>query len=295
MQVRKSDKGYLEVSIIIPNRYEELLSNYIIEEVAYGLVTEDLDDETKIICYILIDNGPYEKLEAIKAFITEKNMLSADQLKDKLKSKKIKDIDWIAQYQKEFKSVIVDNLVIKTPWDDNSYPDKKVITLIPKMAFGTGKHETTQLCLRAVRSEVKPGMKILDLGTGSGILSIYAAMLGATEIYGVDNDPEAIPNAIENAALNNISEDVYSVSTGSMEQVTEVDYYDMVISNLIKEGILELFDRFVEVLKPGGTMILSGILDEQKSDMLEYFEKKISADIDTIQLNEWVCFILRTK
>jgi ribosomal protein L11 methyltransferase len=295
MQVRKSEVGYLQVSIIIPSSHEELLSNFIIEEVANGLVTEDLDDDTKIICYIPIDNGPYDKLDAIKRFIIDRKMLSINQLENKFKSKTIKDIDWIIQYQKEFKSAVIDDLVIKTPWDETSYSDKKVITIMPKMAFGTGKHETTQLCIQAVKSEVKPGMKILDLGTGSGILSIYAAMLGATEILGVDNDPDAIPNAIENAALNNISEDVYTARTGSMEQVTQVKYYDMVISNLIKEGILELFDRFVEVLKPGGTIILSGLLVDQKNEMTEYFENKISSDMDIIQLNEWLCYILRTK
>jgi ribosomal protein L11 methyltransferase len=294
MPVNASSQGYFEISIIVPAEHEEMFSDFIIEQIAFGLVTEELDNAVKIICYIPLDNNPQIKIDKIKQHLSRLNIFPENTEDEKIGIKKIKDIDWIAQYQKEFKPVFLDDLVIKTPWDENDYPGKKIITIEPKMAFGTGKHETTQLCLEALRREVCPGMKVLDLGTGSGILSIYAAMLGAEELLGLDIDPEAIPNALENARINDVDQH-FSARTGSMEQVRVRHYYDLVISNLIREGIIELFDRFVEVLKPGGTMILSGILDEQNEEMLDLFRRGISADIEIMRLNEWLCYILRTK
>lgn len=294
MTMDHSSQGYYEVSIAVPPEHQELISDFIIEQIAFGLVTEELDDAVKIICYIPLDNNPQAKIEKIKKHLSRLNIFPEKAPDDKIIIKKIKDIDWIAQYQREFKPVIFDDMVIKTPWDENDYPGKRIITIEPKMAFGTGKHETTQLCLEAVKQEVRPGMKILDLGTGSGILSIYAAMLGAEELLGLDIDPEAIPNALENARINNIG-NRFSARAGSMEQVAVTHYYDMVISNLIREGIIELFDRFVEVLKPGGIMILSGILDEQNEEMLDLFKRSVSADINIMRLNEWLCYILRMK
>ncbi len=294
MPVNDSMQGYYEISIIVPPEHEEMLSDFIIEQIAFGLVTEELDDAVKIICYIPLDNNPQNKIDKIKQHLTRLNILPQKTGDEKFGIKKIKDIDWIAQYQKEFKPVFLNDLVIKTPWDENEYSDKRTITIEPKMAFGTGKHETTQLCLEAIKREVRPGMKVLDLGTGSGILSIYAAILGAEELLGLDIDPEAIPNALENARINNVDK-YFSVHAGSMEQVKVRHYFDLVISNLIREGIIDLFDRFVEVLKPGGTMILSGILDEQNEEMLDLFRRGVSADIEILRLNEWLCYILRMK
>jgi len=294
MPVNDSSQGYYEISIVVPPEHEEKLSDFIIEQIAFGLVTEELDDAVKIICYIPLDNNPQNKIDKIKQHLTRLNILSEKTGDEKIGIKKKKDIDWITQYQKEFKPVFLDDLVIKTPWDENDYSGKRIITIEPKMAFGTGKHETTKLSLEAVKREVRPGMKILDLGTGSGILSIYAAMLGAEELLGLDIDPEAIPNALDNARINNVDQR-FSARAGSMEQVNVKHYYDMVISNLIREGIIELFDRFVEVLKPGGVMILSGILDEQNEEMQNLFKGRVSADIEILRLNEWLCYILRMK
>ena len=293
MNANNAVEGYLEVAIVVPRESEELLSNFIIEEIAFGLVTEELDDEIRIICYLQNDNQPLEKLDKIKKYISLMEILPENLIEENISSKTIKEIDWIKQYQQEFKSVIMDDLVIKTPWDNQQYSQKYQITIEPKMAFGTGKHETTKLCLGAVWDIVKPGMKILDLGTGSGILSIYAAMLGANDILGVDIDPDAIPNAIENAEINKV-DSVFTAKAGSMEAVPEGEDYDLVISNLIFEGITQLFEKFLSVLRPGGIMILSGILDNQNDDMIKHFEKYISADIETRQLNEWLCYIIRT-
>lgn len=285
--------GYLEVAVVVPRESEEILSDFIIEEIAFGLVTEDLGDQIRIICYLKNDSDPQDKLDKIKKYIGLMNILPEDQIETNISSREIMEIDWIKQYQQEFKSVVLDDLVIKTPWDEQEYSEKYQITLEPKMAFGTGKHETTKLCLQAVRDMVRPGMKILDVGTGSGILSIYAALLGAGDILGVDIDPDAIPNAVENAETNRVDH-IFKAQVGSMEAVPQGETYDMVVSNLIYEGIIQLFEKFLAVLRPGGIMILSGILENQSDDLIKHFEKFISADIETRQLNEWLCYIIRT-
>lgn len=287
-----TEEGYLEISIIVSPETEEILSNFIIEEIAFGLVTEDVDSQVKIICYVPLSSDPEDKVQKIKKYISIMKILPEDQIEKNLSTRKIKAIDWISEYQKGFKPVIIDDLVIKTPWDKNEYPGKRIITIEPKMAFGTGKHETTQLCLRAIKQEIEPSVKILDLGTGSGILSIFSAMLGAAEILGLDIDPEAVPNATENALINGVN-NVFTASHGSMEQVQVKQYYDIVISNLIFEGIVKLFDRFVEVTKPGGKVILSGILDSQEKQMTEFIKSRFSADIEIMRENEWLCYILR--
>lgn len=289
-----SGHGYLEVALTIPLQHEEIVSNFIIEEIAFGLVTEDLDgDLVRIICYLPQDNNPGEKIEKIKRYLSLMEILPQDLIDERIMTKNIKEIDWINEYQKDFKPVVIDDLAIKTPWDETEFPDKRIIVIEPKMAFGTGKHETTQLCLKAIKKELVPGMKILDLGTGSGILSIYAAMLGASEILGLDIDPEAVPNAKENAETNNVS-DIFEARAGSMEQVDKNNYYDMVISNLIYEGIVKLFDDFLNALKPGGKLIMSGILDEQESQLTDFIKAKASFEIEIMQQNEWLCYILRT-
>jgi ribosomal protein L11 methyltransferase len=293
MDNSKSPSGYTEVSLVIPRDQEELVANFIIEEIAFGLVTEDVNDGIRVIFYIPKADDATSKIEKLEKYLDLMNV-PAPSGGFKIKCGEIDEIDWISQYQREFKSVDLGHIVIKTPWDKNDYNDKKIITIEPKMAFGTGKHETTRLCLDALQGEVKPGMKVLDLGTGSGILSIYALMLGAESAYGLDIDPEAVPNALENAQINGVA-DRFQAEHGSMDRVTCENVYDMVISNLIYDGIIELFDDFTSVLKPGGTMILSGILDEQRNDLSEYIENRISADINIIQLNEWLCYILRMK
>lgn len=278
---------------MIPRDQEELVTNFIIEEIAFGLVTEDVYDDIRVIFYVPSADNATTKIDKLKKYL---DIMSIPAPVDgfSFKYTEIKEIDWIKQYQREFKSVDLDYLVIKTPWDKGEYGDKKVITIEPKMAFGTGKHETTRLCLAALKDEVREGMTVLDLGTGSGILSIYALMLGANSAFGLDIDPEAVPNAVENAQINGVA-DRFSAEHGSMDKISGENIYDMVISNLIYDGIVELFDDFKRVLKPDGTMILSGILAEQRKDLSEYIEKRVSADINIMQLNEWLCYILRMK
>jgi len=286
--------GYRQISVRVARDQEEILADFINADIAPGLVIEDCGNEVRLTCYIPECEIPEAKVKSLRAFLTMAGILSEAQLSSRMEMRRIQDVDWLASYQREFKATVFDDLVIKPPWDEGEYAGRMVIIVKPAMAFGTGKHETTQLCLRGMKSELRPGMRVLDLGTGSGILGIYAARSGASEVLGLDNDPDTIPNALENARLNRV-EQIFSARHGSLEQVPAGTDYDLIVCNLVFPEIVSLLDPFGAILKPGGVLILSGILTEHRREMESDLAKRFSADIKIMGQNEWLCFIVRTK
>ncbi len=286
--------GYIEITVTVPKESEEPVCNFLIDHIVggNGLILEDVDDSISIRLYVGADHDPESEINRISRFLTDSALIPANGTESVISSKRIKNLDWIDVYKNAFDPVTVGDVVVKTVWTEEKFPGKHVITIEPKMAFGTGKHETTQLCIAAVRAEIQAGDKVLDLGTGSGILAILAAKLGASEIFGLDIDPYFKENAVENAQLNNVKNKI-RFERGSMERVHHTDYYDVVVSNLITEGIIELFDSFVEACKPGGKMILSGIRTDQVDEMNTFFKDKDCTDFEITTLNEWACYVIR--
>jgi ribosomal protein L11 methyltransferase len=280
--------GYLEVSCDCPPEAAEQLCYYITENMARGLVTEDDGEQVTIRFYLPQDDGGETSVRQFRDFLAESGLLGNSASANHVRVRPIAEIDWLNAYQRQFRSVIVDDIVIRSTWDDRDYPDKLEIVMDPRMAFGTGHHETTKLCLRQLREDLRPGHKLLDLGTGSGVLSILAAKLGAVECFCIDNDPEAAENAAENARLNQVA-DKLTVRLGSMELSEQQDYYDLVVSNLIYEGLLNLYDSLAAAAKPEGVIILSGILDTQEERFLQFLKNKGAEQVSVTRLNEWIC------
>jgi len=291
---RGTGKGYTEISVTSPKEIEEELADFLIDNVTggNGLVLEDQDGDVLIRFYIPADRTAENEIRKIKDFLVESGAIDPKSAVSRIRSKQIEEIDWVNEYRKKFESVEIDDVVVKSAWSEEDFPGKLVIILEPKMAFGTGKHETTQLCIKAIRHAVRAGDAVLDLGTGSGILAILAAKLGAAEILGLDIDTAAVENARENIKLNMV-DDKITIEYGSMQRVRLRNHYDVVVSNLIKDGILELFDDFVQAAKPGGTVILSGVLSDQVDEMNRFFERKGYSDFVTTDRNEWVCYTMR--
>ncbi len=291
---RGTRKRYVEISIRVPASFEEELSNFLIDKVEGGrsVVLEEVDDDIIFKFYAGSESVAMPEVAKVKSFLDDSGVVPAGEIDERIRIRNIKEIDWVEQYQKLFEPVEVDDVVVKSVWSADEFPGKTVIKLEPKMAFGTGKHETTRLCMSAVRQCVKSGDKMVDLGTGSGILSILAAKLGAIEILGLDIDIAAVENARENVVINGL-EDVITIRYGSMQKVTNENYYDLVVSNLIRDGIIELFDRFEASAKPGGTIILSGVLTNQIDEMSDFFRRRGYSDFDITTLNEWVCYVMR--
>lgn len=280
--------GYLEVSIKCDPTNEDIVTSYITESLSQGLVTEVSDADFHVKFYLPIEEESRDKVESLGKYLVRVGIARAENLDTVISVKAIDDIDWIKQYQQSFQSIVIDNVVVKSTWDEADYGDKLQITIEPKMAFGTGHHETTQLCVAQLLKDIKPGDKLLDLGCGSGILSILAAKLGASEALGLDIDLAAIENARENVVINQV-DPIVQIQFGSMEKVNRSGYYDVVVSNLIKDEIYNLFENFMRSLKTGGVMILSGILTDQEAEFLNFLSlKRVRGNLIT-RKNEWIC------
>jgi ribosomal protein L11 methyltransferase len=251
-------------------------------------VTEVSDNEFKVKFYLPVVEKSREEVEMLGVYLVSRGMTTSDGLADIISVKPIDDIDWIKSFQQSFPTVVVENVAVRSIWDKTHFPGKIEIVIEPKMAFGTGQHETTQLCIAQLSKDIKSGDKVLDLGCGSGILSILAAKMGAAECLGLDIDLAAIDNAKENVVHNNV-QDIVDVHFGSMDKITQIAYYDVVVSNLIKDEIFNLYENFMRCLKPEGILILSGILIEQEEEFQAFLKLKNPHGCLMTRKNEWIC------
>ena len=214
------------------------------------------------------------------------------------------DVDWVNNWKQYFKPFVVDDLLIKPTWEEipEGMEGKKLIQIDPGMAFGTGKHETTQLCIAGIRKYVKPGDNVLDVGTGSGILSICALLSGASHVVGTDLDENAIDAAHENAQVNGITSEQYKVLIGNLidDQAIkdEVGYeaYDVVVANILADVIIALQEVVAVHVKHGGIFITSGIIDMKEQAVMDAFAKNPEFEvIDVLHQGEWVSIVTRRK
>jgi ribosomal protein L11 methyltransferase len=175
--------------------------------------------------------------------------------------------DWANAWKEHYHVLrIGQRVVIKPPWQEHpSQPDEVVIELDPGMAFGTGLHPTTQMCLQALEEHLEPGAKVLDLGTGSGILAIAAAKLGAGSVLALDNDSLAVKAARANVQSNGV-QNLVTVEPGSLDKAA--GEFDLVLVNILARVIIELAGQgLVDRVRPTGLMIAAGIIEEQEAEV----------------------------
>ncbi len=203
----------------------------------------------------------------------------------------VREEDWAEAWKKHYTIVHVGKrTVIKPSWLDYAgQPGEIIVELDPGMAFGTGLHPTTRTCLAELeRFENTP--RVLDVGTGSGILSIAAAKLGAREILALDTDAIAVETATRNIAHNHM-EPVARVTRGSLEGVPNAPTYDLILINILAETIIQLAPALAARLKPGGQVIASGILDSKATAVAEALRAVGIETIDTAQAEDWVTLV----
>ena len=211
------------------------------------------------------------------------------------------DKDWINNWKQYFHQFYVDDILIIPSWEDvkPSDEDKMVIHIDPGTAFGTGMHETTQLCIRQIRKYTTETTKILDVGCGSGILGMLALKFGAEYSVGTDLDPCAIDATYENMENNGISKDKYEVMIGNIINDKEVqdkvgyECYDIVAANILAPVLVELTPVIVNQLKPGGIYITSGIIDDKEEMVKEAVAKAGLELLEVTYQGEWVCVTAR--
>ena len=221
-----------------------------------------------------------------------------------IESSETEDKDWINNWKQYFKPFTVDHILIKPTWEEipEEHKDKLLIQIDPGTAFGTGMHETTQLCIRQLQKYVTPETKVLDVGTGSGILGIAALKLGAKEVKGTDLDENAIQAVGENLESNQISSDKFAVVQGNIIDDKEVqdwagyEWCDIAVANILADVIILLQKEIPVHIKHGGIFITSGIINMKEQAVREVFEANDEFEvIEVTYQGEWVSVTARRK
>lgn len=202
----------------------------------------------------------------------------------KIENHAVEKADWLYAWKQHWKPTETGRFVITPPWEKVEGTDKIVIEIEPAMAFGTGTHETTRLCLEAIGEGYKSGQSFLDVGTGTGILAIAAAKMGATGILACDTDPGSIGNARENAEMNGVAGQI-QFYVGGISEDTPV--YDFVCANLTLDVILPILPFLIE--KSGQILVLSGILQEQEAEIVGALA---GHDAQIFHSGEWISVIV---
>ena len=212
-----------------------------------------------------------------------------------LSKRVLNEKEWHESWKKHFSILeIGKTLAIVPSWLKSKKVNRKiVIELDPGMAFGTGHHPTTRMCLEMLETLVKPCHTVLDLGCGSGILSIASAKMGSEKVIGIDNDETAIKVARENIKINGIGDSV-SISNGSVPN-KNIDKYsnDIVVANISSKVILDLSKEITEYLKPKGYLLISGFLDNTESEIIDVFKKLNLNVVSKLGTADWVALCLR--
>lgn len=211
------------------------------------------------------------------------------------------DVDWVNNWKQYFHQFYVDDILIIPSWEDvkPEDEDKMVIHIDPGTAFGTGMHETTQLCIRQIRKHVTQDTEILDVGCGSGILGMLALKFGAKHSVGTDLDPCAIDATYENMEVNGISKDQYEVMNGNIiddkavQDKVGYECYDIVVANILADVLVALTPVIVNQLKKGGIYITSGIIDDKEETVVEAVKKAGLEVLEVTYQGEWVSVTAR--
>jgi ribosomal protein L11 methyltransferase len=308
-----------EVTLHSTEEAMEMISNFFHEHGAGGVSIEETGslDRARDTSYGQLYDTPFNDLpegEAIiKAYYPEMDNINliVDQLnqfiaeirdyptdvgKASLSVKIVDDEDWANAWKQYFKPVrITDRITIKPTWEEyEATPEELIIEIDPGMAFGTGTHATTSLCLQSLEKYIQSGMDVIDIGTGSGILSIGAVKLGAKHVLALDLDPVAIVSASENVALNKQEDHITVIQSDLLQVLQRNDDaihhglgvtipVDLAVANILAEVILMFIDDVYQALKPGGIYITSGIIGKKRAEVERALEQAGFQLLQTIQ------------
>lgn len=250
--------------------------------------------------YLEEDQDKDEILARVKEELDELRMF-LDIGEGTITESQTEDKDWINNWKEYFHQFYVDDILIIPSWEEVKPEDegKMIIHIDPGTAFGTGMHETTQLCMRQLKKFVTPKTELLDVGTGSGILSIVSLKLGAKHAVGTDLDPCAITATKENLEVNNIPEGSMDVMIGNIIDDREVqnavgyEKYDIVVANILADVLIPLTPVIINQMKKGGIYITSGIIDEKEETVVEAVKAAGLEVLEVTHQNDWVSVTAR--
>jgi ribosomal protein L11 methyltransferase len=282
---------FISLAFEISLEYEEILKGYFLmnhdvqgfEETSAGLLT----------VYLLHADWSEVKLLAVQEFLAT---LPVKEVK-LVESELIEEKDWNAAWEAEIEPVkISDELVISPSWkleDAKKLNAKYQIIIDPKMSFGTGHHETTRLCLQTIEHLDCKNKSVLDIGTGTGALGMYALLRGTKYAIGIDTDHWSYENVIENRERNSFSEDQFEVRLGDLAATVKIsEHFDIILANIHRNILLVIRPDIKAHHKSGGSLILSGILEYDAAEVLEAYQKTGYMLIEQMQENEWIALHL---
>lgn len=306
-----------EFSIHTSNEAVDAISNILHEAGASGVVIEDslelekvreqefgeiyaldpVDFPTKgviVKAYLPLNSFLGETVEEIKLAINNLASFDIDLGENKVSTCEVDEEDWSTSWKEYYHPVKISNRFTIVPtWEDYQpvESDELIIELDPGMAFGTGTHPTTVMSLQALEKHVNDTVNVIDVGTGSGVLAIGAALLGAKHVHALDLDEIAVRSAIENVELNNVSKQIDVVKGDLLDTVKEPA--EVVVANILAEIILTFVDDAYTIVKPGGIYITSGIIEGRKEDVKQaLIEAGFEID-EVMMMEDWVTIVSR--
>jgi ribosomal protein L11 methyltransferase len=303
------DIRWIEVKITSDGELAEALAEVLGRFVVNGVVVETVTQfnprsqeneptgEIAVAGYLAVGEGLEEKRRKLEEALWHLGQISP---LPPAQFTPIKDEDWMAAWKVHYHPVkIGDHLLIMPAWKEAAPDETRLVVRInPAMAFGTGTHPTTQLCLRLMERHLVPGENVIDVGCGSGILSIAALQMGGEHVLAVDVDSQAVTATLENAGLNNLPPGVLETGQGSVEEILTGRYTiqqaPLVLVNILAPVIVRLFGQGLgDLVSPGGRLLLSGILVEQESEVLQAAEKDGFTQIERMSDNDWVALAMK--
>ncbi|TDL34494.1 50S ribosomal protein L11 methyltransferase [Jeotgalibacillus sp. S-D1] len=306
-----------EISIHTTNEAIEPISNILHEAGASGVVIEDPKELTKeridkfgeiyqldpddypdtgviVKAYISVNSFLGETVDGIKQAISNLVTFDIDIGKNKVEISEVNEEEWATAWKKYYNPVKISSTFTIVPtWEDYTpvSSDELIIELDPGMAFGTGTHPTTVMCIQALERTVKEGDRVIDVGTGSGVLSIASALLKAGQIRALDLDDVAVTAARQNIELNGVSNQV-SVQQGNLLN-EQTEQAEVIVANILAEVIMLFVDDAYKLVKPGGTFITSGIIQQKKQLVKEGLISSGFEIEEVVTMEDWVAIIAK--
>ena len=302
------DKAHwLEVSLTVDGELAEAVADVMARYVKNGVVVEsgviyaNAEDEgtafgpVRVYGFLLVSPDLEEQRQKLVEALWH---LGQIQPLPEPAFRVIDDEDWMASWKQHYRPIpIGERLLVLPAWVESSDPNRVAVKIDPSMAFGTGTHPTTQLCMAMIEKYLTPGQQVMDVGCGSGILSIAAIKLGAGHTLAVDIDDESTRATLENAERNGVNAGL-EIGKGSVAEIRAGQFSlraaPLVLANILAPIILRLFDDGLgELVEPGGILVLSGILDEQAAAVQARAEAEGYTHLETAQIGDWVAIVLR--
>lgn len=308
---------WCEISIQTSHEAVELIAEIFRDLGASGVVIEDpelvndyitsgkwdytdipIAKETEVVvekAYLPVNGELEGRIQTLQQEIKALESRGVNTAPAVLTTAELQDEDWSDTWKQYFHTEKPgERVVIKPTWEEyEPKNDEVVIELDPGAAFGTGTHATTSMCIRQLEKLVKPGMTVFDVGTGSGILSIISAKLGAKNIQAVDYDDSVLKIVEENLEQNNV-QDIISVAQSDLMQNVH-GKAELVIANIIADIIIRLFDQLDEHLEQGGTLLTSGIIEDRIEDVLAAAEAHGYGVVERLENKGWACITFKRK